>query len=81
MTRLYCCEICDTTDTIWQIMRIGDVATTWACNGHLGDACDRWQRDFEVTELNVTHLRKSHEWAEIRRTLETTIDPEWGKPR
>lgn len=78
MSRLYCCEICDSNKPLWQVMRFGDVVTTWACDEHLGQACDRMQRDFEVTELKVTHLPKSHEWAEIRRTLETTVDPEWG---
>jgi len=80
MSRLYCCTVCDTRGT-WQVMRRGDVITEWACNEHLAAIADGMQRDFEVTELVVKHLAKAHEWGEIRRILETTIDPEWGTPR
>ncbi|MEV5211260.1 hypothetical protein AB0K35_27690 [Micromonospora sp. NPDC053740] len=62
------CEVCD-SDPRWTITRIGDVATTWACDTDLAAACDRMQRDFEVTELRVTHYAKALEWAEVARTL------------
>lgn len=67
------CEICDTTPT-WTITRIGDVATSWACNAHMGVVCDRMQRDFEVTELRVTHHAKAVEWAELGKILNPRDD-------
>lgn len=68
MSRAYRCEVCD-GEPMWSITRIGDVATTWACPNDLSAACDRMQRDFEVTELRVTHHVKSLEWAQLGRTL------------
>jgi hypothetical protein len=62
------CEICDSHPQ-WTITRIGDVATSWACDTDLGTVCDRLQRDFEVTELKVIHFAKAMEWIEIGRTL------------
>ena len=65
----FCCETCDSSDPHWRIMREGDAAVTWACDSHLASACDRLQRDYEVTRLIVADARKAREWAEITRTL------------
>lgn len=67
MSRAYCCEICDTDDPHWTIMRRGDVAVSWACDGHLAEVCERLQRDHEVTELIVQDYRKARERAAAAR--------------
>jgi hypothetical protein len=69
MSLAFRCEI-DGEDPHWRITRIGDVATSWACDSHLAIVCDRLQRDFEVTELAVWDCRKMREWAGIRDSLE-----------
>lgn len=63
MSLAYCCEVCDTTDPHWTMMRRGDVVVSWACDSHLATVCERLQRDFEVTELIVTDRRKAREQA------------------
>lgn len=70
MSRAFRCEVCD-GEPMWSITRIGDVASTWACPADLSAVCDRMQRDFEVTELRVTHHAKAREWAELGRILST----------
>lgn len=70
-----CCEECDERYPKWSIVRVGDVVCTWACDDHLAVACERLQRDWEVTELRVKHFQKSVEWAQIGETLRT-ITPE-----
>jgi hypothetical protein len=70
VTAAYCCEICSTPDPHWTIMRTGDVATSWACDGHLAVVCERFQCDDEVTELTVRDSRKTREWAAIGRALD-----------
>lgn len=70
MSVAYCCEVCAAAEPHWNITRIGDVVTTWACDPHLAQVCDRLQRDHEVTELVVVDSRKSREWAGISRLLE-----------
>jgi hypothetical protein len=70
MSRAYCCEVCDDSDPRWNLTRVGDVVTTWACDVHLAVAADRLQRDHEVTELTVRDARKAQEWAGISRTLD-----------
>lgn len=69
-----CCEVCDERDPHWTVTRIGDVVTSWACDGHLGQVCGRLQRDHEVTELVVKDYRKACEWAAIRRALNRLAD-------
>jgi hypothetical protein len=71
MTVAFCCEVCDLTDPRWRITRRGDVVVSWACDPHLAEACDRLQRDFEVTELVVQNAHKLREWAEISRAMES----------
>lgn len=70
MSLAFCCETCDAADPRWNITRIGDVVTTWACDEHLAGACDGLQRDFEITQLVVRDARKMREWAAIGRSLE-----------
>lgn len=70
MSFLGCCEICDDADPRWSVTRIGDVATTWACDDHLSQVAGRLQRDREITELSVRDRRKLLEWAAITRSLE-----------
>jgi hypothetical protein len=65
----FCCEICDDSDPKWRLERVGDVATSWACDEHLPIVCDRLQRDFEVTRLTVWNAQKMREWAEIGQKL------------
>jgi hypothetical protein len=62
------CEICG-IDPLWSITRRGDVAISWACPEHMSQVCSALQRDHEITQLVVTHMAKSHEWAEIGETL------------
>ena len=62
------CGECDEEPT-WQLLRRGDVATNWACTPHLAVVADDLQRDWEITELIVTHWQKSLEWAEISASL------------
>jgi hypothetical protein len=69
MSLYLCCEVCDAADPHWTIMRKGDVATTWACDDHLAQACELLQRDFEVTELTVRDSRKAREWVAIGKAL------------
>ena len=38
---LGCCETCDDKDPHWEIVRIGDVVVTWACDDHLATQNDR----------------------------------------
>lgn len=52
------CEECDEYSPKWYIVRVGDVACTWACDEHLSLACDQMQRDWEVTELRVKSRAK-----------------------
>lgn len=66
---LNCCETCDDRDPHWEIVRIGDVVVSWACDAHLSDVCERLQRDSEVARLTVEDFRKRREWAQIGRTL------------
>ena len=63
MSLACCCEICDAANPHWTIMRRGDVVTSWACDEHLAEVCERLQRDFEVTELIVRDSRKARQWA------------------
>ncbi len=56
-------------NAIWQVTRIGDVVTAWACNDHLGEVCDHYQRDFEVTELKVVLYQKAVEWGQLNTAL------------
>lgn len=70
MSRCGCCEVCDGTDPRWNLVRRGDVVTSWACDGHLAQVADGMQRDSEVTELIVTDCRKAREWAGITRALD-----------
>ena len=63
MSLAYCCEVDDTPDPHWTIMRRGDVVVSWACDAHLAIVCERLQRDFEVTELIVRDSRKARKWA------------------
>lgn len=72
------CETCD-GEPMWRIERVGDVVTTWACAEHLSEACDRLQRDYEVTQLTVILSAKAREWAELTRALER-IAAESGHP-
>lgn len=69
MGKMGWCETCDDPDPHWEIVRIGDVIVTWACDGHLAAACERLQRDSEVTRLTVEDYRKRKEWAGISRSL------------
>ena len=69
-----CCETCDKPDPLWYIMRIGDVAITWACSEHLADACAGLQRDDWVTELSVRDGRKMREYAAINRDLDAIME-------
>lgn len=61
----YGCNI----EAIWSVTRIGDVATGWACNNHLAEVCDHFQRDFEVTELKVELYQKAVEWGQLNTAL------------
>ena len=74
LSRAYCCEVCDDPDPRWNLTRLGDVVTTWACDGHLAIAAAGLQRDHEVTELVVTDARKAREWAGIGRALNSIAD-------
>lgn len=71
---LNCCEVCDDGDPHWEVVRIGDVVVSWACDAHLAGVCERLQRDSEVTELNVQDFRKLKEWAGIGRSLREIAD-------
>lgn len=62
------CRVCNVIPA-WVISRIGDMASSWACDDHLGAVCDWLQRDFEVTELNVRSHAKSIEWGQMRSTF------------
>lgn len=73
MSRAFLCAVCD-ADPQWRITRIGDVATSWACDEHLPSECHRMQRDWEVTELSVQHQPKLREDAEITRALDAVFD-------
>jgi hypothetical protein len=70
VSRYLCCEVDDTTDPHWRIMRRGDVVVSWACDEHLAVVCERLQRDSEVTELIVTDSRKTREWVAIGKALD-----------
>ncbi len=59
------CEVCD-ADPHWRVTRVGDVVLAWACDEHLAVACERLQRDFEVTKLVVQDSRKMRERAQAR---------------
>jgi len=72
--RAFRCEVCDLTP-LWRIGRVGDVATSWACDEHLSAVCERLQRDFEITKLTVWLAPKASEWAEIERTLAAVGEP------
>lgn len=74
MSRAYCCEVCGARDPGWEIVRVGDVVVTWACDDHLAVACDRLQRDSEVTRLSVENLRKRREWDGIVRAHNSIAD-------
>lgn len=74
MSRVHCCEVCDTPDARWSVTRIGDVVTTWACDAHLGEVSGRLQRDHEVTEHVVRDALKAREWAGITRALDKIAD-------
>jgi hypothetical protein len=65
----FCCEECDDSDPLWRLTRQGDVVTSWACAAHVSLVCDRLQRDWEITQIIVTHARKAREWADIGATL------------
>jgi hypothetical protein len=69
-----CCEVCDDADPHWNVTRVGDVVTTWACDAHLAQAVGGLQRDHEVTELVVRDFRKEREWAGIGRALDRIAD-------
>lgn len=67
------CGQCD-GEPGWRITRRGDGVISWACNEHLATECDSLQRDFEVTELVLTHYAKTVEVADINRTLSAIAD-------
>lgn len=46
------CHVCDGEYT-WRIERYGDAVVSWACNEHLGAACEELQRKWETTRLVV----------------------------
>lgn len=66
------CGECD-GEPAWRITRIGDVATTWACDEHLAHECHRMQRDWEVTELRIESQPKLREVAEINKRLREIV--------
>jgi hypothetical protein len=68
------CEVCDDRDPHWEIVRVGDVVVSWACDEHLADVCERLQRDSEVTRLTVEDKRKRREWAQIGRDLDSIAE-------
>lgn len=65
----YACQV-DNGEAVWQLTRIGDVATTWSCDEHLPDVLRDLQRDWEITQVAVKDLRKINEQYEIRRALD-----------
>lgn len=69
------CGECD-GDPAWRITRIGDVATTWACDEHLAHECHRFQRPWEITKLSIESSPKLDEVAEINQTLQAIADEE-----
>lgn len=71
--KLGCCEMCDTDDPHWEVVRYGDAVVTWSCDADLGRICERLQRDPEITRLSVEDYRKRKEWASISRTLERVV--------
>lgn len=69
------CETCD-CDPMWRITRRGDAVVTWACVAHLSEACERFQRDWEITELVVTPSAKAREWSQLSARLDAiSTDP------
>ena len=48
----YRCEVCDGAPA-WRLDRTGDAVVSWACADHLSTACERLQRDHEITELTI----------------------------
>jgi hypothetical protein len=67
------CRACN-ADPIWTISRIGDMATSWACNDDLAAVCEWLQRDFEVTQLRVRLTAKSIEWNQMNHALNRIAD-------
>lgn len=65
----FSCETCGAVP-LWEVLRRGDAALSWACGPHLSTVCEGLQRDWEITELVVTHQPKGLEWARIHTTLE-----------
>lgn len=68
MTAAFRCEVCSGLPN-WCLLRRGDAVVSWACDPHLARVCHRLQRDWEITELVVSHSLKRREWAEIADTL------------
>lgn len=50
----HCCVVCKSAAPKWTLVRIGDVATAWACSGHIDAILDMMQRrEFGSTEVSV----------------------------
>lgn len=61
MSYAFRCEVCDLPDALpdWRVERDGDLATSWACNIHLGQVCLNLQRFTRSTEITV------REWVNV----------------
>lgn len=75
MSPPFVCEVCH-ADPLWRLVRRGDAVVSWACDEDLYTVCHRLQRDWEVTELVITHSAKLREWVEISQTLDAVADRE-----
>lgn len=67
----YACPICKDELPDWVLVRIGDVATSWACDDHLVEVAELMQRDHEITRLEIRIYPKVKEWAELDAALRT----------
>lgn len=63
------CQV-DNGEAAWRLTRLGDVATSWACDEHLHAVARDLQRDWEVTQIVIEDQRKLREHGEIRRMLD-----------
>jgi hypothetical protein len=66
---VYRCQV-DNGEADWSLTRIGDLATSWACDPHLPAVLRDLQRDWEITKVVVRDCRKLHEHADIGEALD-----------
>lgn len=65
----YRCQV-DNGEADWSLSRIGDLATSWACDEHLPAVLRDLQRGWEITQVVVRDRRKLSEHADIREALD-----------